>query len=260
MRTTQIDPGARVASTATLGVGVRVEFGAVIEDHVEIGDGCVIDYHAVVRSHVRMGSENHVHPNAVVGGAPQDLGYDPRELSYVSLGDRNVLREGVTVSRATVPGATTRVGSDCLLMNNAHVAHDCVVGDRVIMATGATLGGHVQVGTRAVIGGGAMAHQWCRIGAYAMVAGMVAVRRDVLPYTMLAGAPLMHYRANVLGLTRAGIEGERLSTVVEAVRRIRTGEPFDDLPEIAELTYLREWLAQESKRGRYGFVKPRRRG
>lgn len=255
MPATEIHPTAFVAPGAELGAGVSVGIGAVIEADVQVGDGCRIEHHAVVRSHVRLGSGCTVDAHAVIGGLPQDLKFDPRLVTYVEVGDGTVFREACTIHRATAEGGVTVIGSSCYFMNNTHVAHDCTVGDRTIFATGATLGGHVEVGERVFFGGGAMAHQFSRVGSYVMVAGLIAVRKDVVPFALVGGWPVLHYRINTIGLRRAGIENERLRLVSRAFRRLRDEQPLDDLPSTPELDYLRAWLAAESKRGIYGFFR-----
>ncbi|MDD5036188.1 MAG: acyl-ACP--UDP-N-acetylglucosamine O-acyltransferase, partial [Methylococcaceae bacterium] len=176
---TNIHPTAYVASGAKLGADVSVGPFAVIEDQVEIGEDCRIGAHAIIQPKVRMGSGNVIHPTAVIGGLPQDLAFDPNTETWVEIGDDNIFREGVSISRATQPGGATRIGSRCYLMNNSHVGHDCSVGDHTIFAGGATLGGHVQVGERVFLGGGVMIHQFCRIGSYAMLQGLAGINKDV---------------------------------------------------------------------------------
>lgn len=251
---TPIHPSAVIAAGARLGVGVRVGAGAVIEDDVEIGPDCAIGPAAVIHRGVRLGARNTVCAHAVLGGAPQDLGYDPAGEGRVEIGDGNVLREGVTVNRPTRAGGATRIGSGCYLMNNSHVGHDCTVGDRVILAPGVGLGGHVQVQSAAFLGGGAMVHQFCRIGALAMVAGLCPVVKDVLPFTMVGGARPRHYRLNLVGLRRAGIDGADLRSLSAAFRRLRARQPLDDLPATPQLQLLRDWLAAASPRGVLGFA------
>jgi len=243
-----VSPGAR------LGAGISIGPFAVIEDRVEIGDGCRIGAQAIIQSCVRMGRDNTVHPTAVLGGLPQDLAFDPRSDSWVDIGEGNVFREGVTVSRATRAGASTRIGNRCYLMSNSHVGHDCTVGDHTIFASGATLGGHVQVGDRVFLGGGVMVHQFCRIGSLAMLQGLAGINKDVLPFMMVAGRPGKHFRLNLVGMRRAGIDGERLQLVSAATRRLRNRQDLDDLPATPELTYLRAWLAADSKRGISSFI------
>lgn len=259
--TANIHPTAFIASDVNLGAGVSIGPYAVIEGPTEIGDGCRIESHAVIHSFVRMGRNNHVCPHAVIGGLPQDLGFDPFLETYVEIGDGNVFREGVTVSRATRKGGATLIGADNYLMNNSHVAHDCRLGDNNIFASGATLGGHVQVGDRVFFGGGVMVHQFCRIGSFAILQGLAGINKDVIPFTMVGGRPGKHYRLNLVGMRRGGIDGDRLKAVSTAYRRLRAKKSLDDLPDTPELAYLRRWLAEESNRhGTLGFVDIHGRG
>jgi UDP-N-acetylglucosamine acyltransferase len=220
---------------------------------VVIGDECRIGAHAVIHSHVSMGTGNAVHPHAVLGGLPQDLSFDPGQRTFLRIGDRNVFREGVTVSRATAPEGETRVGSDNYLMNNSHLGHDGCLGDHNILASGATLGGHAQVGDRVFFGGGVMVHQFCRVGSLAMLQGLAGINKDVIPFTMVGGRPGKHYRLNLIGLRRAGIDGERLRAISRAFRRLRSRDDLADLPDTEEINYLRGWLASGSKRGTLAF-------
>jgi UDP-N-acetylglucosamine acyltransferase len=255
-----IHPTAYIAPEAELGAGVAVGPFAVIEGPCMIGDGCRIEAHAVIHAYVRMGKNNRVHPHAVLGGLPQDLGFDPATETYLEIGDGNVFREGVTLSRATQKGGATRLGSGNYLMNGSHVGHDCALGDHNIFASGATLGGHVRVGDRVFFGGGVMVHQFCRIGSLAILQGLAGINKDVIPYTLVGGRPGKHYRLNLVGLRRAGVDGERLKTVSAAYRRLRNRQDLDGLPETPELAYLRGWLAGTSKRGgTLGFIEARGR-
>ncbi|MFU8895923.1 MAG: acyl-ACP--UDP-N-acetylglucosamine O-acyltransferase [Gammaproteobacteria bacterium] len=255
--TSSIHPSACVAPGARLGPRVTVSAGAVIEDDVEIGADCVIGAHAVIHRRVSMGERNQVYPHAVLGGQPQDLGFDPLTETRVAIGDDNIFREGATVNRATRAVAATRIGSGCFFMNNSHVAHDCVVGDRVIMATGVALGGHVTVEDGVFLGGGAMVHQFCRVGRLAMVMGLCAVVKDVIPFTMVAGARVRHFRLNTVGLRRAGIDREGLRVLSEAYRRLRRRASLEDLPMTPEVAHLKDWLAANTRRGIHGFAQPR---
>lgn len=249
-----IHPTAVIHPSAEIGPDSIIGPYAIIGEQVRIGRACRIEAHAVLASHVRMGDGNQVHPHAVLGGLPQDLSFDPTRGTWVEIGDQNVFREGVTVSRATFDGQATRIGNHCFLMNNAHVAHDCQLGDHNILATSATLGGHVQVGDRVFFGGGAMVHQHCRVGSFAMIAGVIGIRKDVLPYCLIGGTPVRHYRLNTVGLRRAGITGDAYKTLSLALRRLREKATLDDLPETAQLKALKAWLDAPSKRGIYGFI------
>lgn len=251
----RIHPSAAVAAEAVLGEGVRVGPLALIEAGVEIGPGCVVDIGAVICGGTRLGAGNRVHPYAVLGGPPQDLGFDPRQPSRLQVGDDNVFREGVTVNRATDATGVTMIGSGGYFMNGCHIAHDCRVGDKVVIANNVALGGHVELGEGVFLGGGAMIHQFCRIGALSIVSGLAAVRKDVLPYSMTAGNPARHFRVNLIGLRRAGIDGARLRAISQAFRRLRQGDR--ELAGLAgdDIERLRAWLAAPSSRGLCGFAR-----
>jgi UDP-N-acetylglucosamine acyltransferase len=251
---TSIHPSAYIAPGAQLGQGIVVGAFAVIESPVEIGDGCQIGAHAIIQDGVHMGQNNIIHPTAVLGGLPQDLGFKPETATWVEIGDGNTFREGVTVSRATQPGGATRIGSGCYLMNNAHIGHDCELGNHNILASNVALGGHVQVGKRVFFGGGAVVHQFCRVGSHAILQGLAGVNKDVLPFMMVGGRPGKHYRLNLIGLRRALIDGENLKAISAAIRRLRNKQTLDGLPDTAELEYLREWLKEGGKRGVLPFV------
>lgn len=200
--TAVVDPAARLAPDVRLGPY------AVIEGPAEIGPGCVIEAHATLVGEVKLGKNNRIGHGAVIGGWPQDLGFDAANTrSGVELGDDNVIREHVTIHRGTAPGSVTRVGNNCLLMAGAHVGHNARVGDGCILANSVLLGGYVEVGARAFLGGGSVFHQGVRVGRSAMVQGITAVSKDVPPFTIAA----VHNAVaglNVVGLRRGGFSPE----------------------------------------------------
>ncbi len=255
MSDTQIHPTAIIAPNAVISDGVVVEPYAIIKDHVEIGENSVIGPHAVIHDYVRMGSGNRIHAHAVIGDLPQDISFDPAMETWVEIGDGNTIREGVTIHRATNPGTPTRVGSNCFLMAYAHIGHDCQLGDGVIFASYSALGGHTEIGDNVVLGAAVAIHQFCRIGSYTMLAGFMGVRKDVLPYTMIAGDPARHYRLNTVGLRRAGVKGARYKALEAAYRAVRSGDKsLQEIESTPEVEHLREWLSAKSKRGLSGFL------
>ncbi len=191
---------------------------AIIEEGARLGAGCVIHAYAIVTRHAVLGDGVVVHPFAVVGGDPQDVRFDPATHSGVRIGEGTVIREYVTVHRATKADGWTEVGAGCLLMASSHVAHDCRLGDKVILANGVLLAGHVQVGAGAFVGGGALVHQFARIGEGAMIGGGAHVARDVPPFTMTTRRDEV-VGLNVVGLRRRGLPR---ATVEELKRAFRT--------------------------------------
>jgi UDP-N-acetylglucosamine acyltransferase len=250
----QIHPTAVVSDGVTLGEGVEIGPYAVIGVNVELGDGAVVGPHVVIHDLVRIAAGCRIHAHAVLGDAPQHLAYEG-ERTWAEIGERTTIREGVTIHRSMSPDSPTRIGSDCFLMAYSHVAHDCIVGDGVIITNNSALGGHVEVGERAVLGGGTMVHQFCRIGPYAMIGGMSGVRKDILPYSMVAGFPAQHYGLNKIGLRRGGVRGDRYAALEEAFRALRAGKHLPDQLRTEEVEYLREWLGARSKRGCAGFIR-----
>ncbi|MDF1583689.1 MAG: acyl-ACP--UDP-N-acetylglucosamine O-acyltransferase [Methyloprofundus sp.] len=252
--TQNIHPTAYIAEQAVLGKNITVGPFAVIENQVQIGDNCKIGAHAVVMPYTKMGSGNILHPHVVLGGLPQDTSFKETTVSWLEIGNDNVFREGFTAHRASEANGITLIGSHCFFMNNSHVAHDCRIGNNTIFANNVAVGGFVQVDDRVFMGGSVVAHQFCRIGSYAIVQGTTGLNKDVIPFCLIAGYPAKHYRLNTVGLRRAGITGERYKVISTAFRRLRKNESIDDLENTEEITYLKQWLAVKSKRGLHGFM------
>jgi UDP-N-acetylglucosamine acyltransferase len=252
----QVHPAAYVDPAAQLSAGVMVEPGAIVGPDVRVGEGTRIGSYARVTGWTRLGAHCQVHHCAVVGGPPQDLKYTGAE-SYVEVGDHTVLREFSTVHLAAEAGNTTRVGSHCLIMAYAHVAHDCQVGNRVILANGVQMAGFVTVEDWAIIGGLSVIHQFSRVGCHSMIGGASRVPQDVAPYIKLAGNPPRLAGLNAIGLERRGFSAETVAALeeaykllfrrklplVDAVARIRA-----ELPSLPEVEHLARF-AETSVRG-----------
>lgn len=251
-----IHPASFVDERAQLGVGVEIGPGAVVGPHVQVGDHTSIGSHALVTGWTRLGRECRLHHGAVVGSPPQDLKYSG-EASYLEVGERVVIREYATLNLATEPGATTRVGSDCLLMAYSHVAHNCQVGHHVILANAVQMAGYVVVEDWAIIGGGTVVHQFVRVGCHSMIGGGSRISQDVAPYVKTAGSPPRNAGINSVGLERRGVDKSAIDalerayrllfrqqlTVGEAVKRIR-----ETLPGTTETEHLARF-AETSARG-----------
>jgi UDP-N-acetylglucosamine acyltransferase len=236
---------------------------ALVEPGAELGADCVIHAHAIITRHCRLGDGVVVHPFAVLGGDPQDLKFDPATRSGVRIGSGTVIREHVTIHRATRPDGWTDVGSGCFLMVSSHVAHDCRLDDRVIMANAVLLAGHVHVGAGAFLGGGAVIHQFARVGDGAMVGGAARVANDVPPFTMVTERDEV-VGLNAVGLRRRGLPRATLSELKQAFRAVNV--PVGNMRELAaaELASGRYSSAEAHRYleffagGRRSFVRARR--
>jgi UDP-N-acetylglucosamine acyltransferase len=185
---------------------------------VKLGAGCIVESHVVIQGRTTVGAGNHLFPFCSLGQVPQDLKYRGEDSS-LELGERNVVREYVTMHVGTAGGGgVTRVGSDNLFMAHAHVAHDCQVGSRTIFAQAATLAGHVSVADWATIGAFSGIHQFCRVGAHAFVGGYTVATQDVLPFSKTVGNRACIYGPNLVGLTRRGFEAETVRAIRQAFR------------------------------------------
>lgn len=215
-------PTAIIHDSAKIGEGTSIGPGVLIEEGVGIGPGCTIAAYAVIRRGTRLGEKVRVDSFSVVGGDPQSLGFDPSTESYVEIGDRTILREAVTINRASTRGAATRIGADCFIMANAHVAHDCELKNGVVLANNVMLAGHISVGEKTFVGGGAGIHQFCRIGAHCMIAGNASITADVPPYVMAAERSEAH-GLNLVGLKRGGFEQREIRDLKRCYRAVFFG-------------------------------------
>lgn len=206
--TALVDARAAIDPTADIGPYVVIDGAAVV------GAGTRLGPYVHLAGDVVLGRDNVVHTGAVLGGAPQDLSYRGAPTG-VRIGDRNVFREHVEVSRATTLEHPTTIGNDCYLMGHAHVGHDCTVGDGVILADGAMLAGHVQVDARAFVSGNCVVHQYVRVGRLTMLRGGSRTSRDVPPFAIMDWTHTVR-GINRVGLRRAGLPADRIRALHRA--------------------------------------------
>lgn len=236
---------------------------ALVEEGARLAGGCIVHAHALIRRHCELGEGVVVHPFAVIGGDPQDLSFDVRTPSGVRIGARSVIREHVTISRATRADSFTEIGADCFLMAACHVAHDCRIGHHVVIANAVLLAGHVQVGDRAFLGGGAVIHQFCRIGEGVMIGGGARISRDVAPFTLTTERNAL-IGLNVVGLRRRGLDRKVLEEIKRAFHALDA--PVGNLRELATAALQTGTFTTAEARlfleffqsGRRGFVRTRR--
>jgi UDP-N-acetylglucosamine acyltransferase len=248
--TALIDPGARLAP------GVEVGPYTVIGAEVEIGPGTRIGPHAVLRGPTRIGRDNRIFQFASVGEDPQDMKYGG-EPTRLEIGDRNRIREYVTIHRGTVQDhSVTSIGSDNLFMAYTHVAHDCRIGDHVIMANAASLGGHVEIQDWAILGGFTIVHQFCRIGAHSFCAMGSVLTKDLPTYVTVGGHPALPHGINSEGLRRRGFSEQAIAAIKRAYRALYLGnlkldEALERLRELAatvpEVAPLADFVAERNR-------------
>jgi len=252
----KIDPSAIVGKNVELGKDVVIGPGAVLDGTIEVGDCVEIGAHAVITGHVSIGRESRIFTGAVIGSPPQDLKYRGQK-TFVCIGERNTIREYVTINPATDEGEETSIGSDNLIMAYSHIAHNCTVGNNTVLANNATLAGHVTIENNAILGGLVGVHQFCRVGALAIVGGHSKVCQDILPYSLADGHPARTYWLNSIGLKRNNFSPEAIAGLEKAFRfliRSRLNIPHavenikTEIPATPEITLLLNFIAT-SERG-----------
>jgi UDP-N-acetylglucosamine acyltransferase len=207
-----VDPRAEIAEDVSIGAFCSVG------PHVTIGAGTRLVSGVTLLGQVRIGADNTLYPNVVIGGDPQDISYRGTDTRVV-IGDGNIIREGVTINRASEKEeGVTWVGNDNFLMAGCHVAHDCRLGNRIIMANAALLGGHVHVHNNASISGGVGVHHYSTIGSYSFVGGLSRVQHDVPPYMLCEGAPARPRCINIVALKRNEFPPDVIDALAEAHR------------------------------------------
>jgi UDP-N-acetylglucosamine acyltransferase len=254
----EIHPTAVIDSNAKIGKNVSIGPYCCIGENVEIGDGVELKSHVVIDGQTLIGADSKFFPFASIGLPPQDLKYSGEE-SMLTLGERNIVREYVTMNPGTDGGGLeTRIGNDNLFMVGAHVAHDCIVGNNVIMANNATLAGHVTVDDYAIIGGLAAVHQFCRIGRHAMIGGMSGVENDIIPYASVLGGRAWLSGLNLVGLKRRGFSKDEIKSLRVAYRQLfaeegllseRIEDVAGQFSEVEGIMEIVEFMRAESQRG-----------
>ena len=200
-----IHPTAVIDPRAEIGDGVVVGPYSVVGPEVRLEAGVEIGNHVTLEGRVVVGPAARIGHLSVLGGPPQDVKYKPGTPSGVRIGARTVIREHITIHRATRAGDWTEIGEDCLIMSTTHIAHDCRVGAGAIIINCAGIAGHTHVGERATIGGYTGVVPFSRIGAYAYVGGYSKITQDIPPYMLADGMPALVHGVNVIGLRRAGV-------------------------------------------------------
>lgn len=226
-----IEPGARIHASAEIGPF------CVVGPKVTIGPGTKLMHGVTVTGRTTIGARNVIHPSCVIGGDPQDLKFKGED-STTSIGDENVIREGVTINKGTMTGGgTTQIGNRNMLMAMAHVAHDCIVEDNCILANAVLLAGHVRIESAAILSGWVVVHHFATVGQHAFIGGATRVNQDAPPYMIIQGMASEVRGVNHVGLKRRGFKAEAVACLREAYRIIwRSALPKPDaLAEVEKI-------------------------
>jgi len=253
--------GANIAATAIVHPQARVHpttvIGAycIVEDEVEIGPDNRLDPFAIVKRYTTLGEGNHIYSGAQLGTDPMDKKFREQNATYLRVGNRNILREYVNISRGTKPGAVTVLGDDNYVMSSVHIAHDCQLGSQITIGPSTSLGGYAEIEDHAFLSAGVGVHQFSKVGRLCMVAANTRVAQDVPPFLLVSHFDAAAHGLNLVGLRRAGASRETVSVLKQAYRLLyRSGltrkEALERIEALAtpEALHMVEFI-RSSKRG-----------
>ncbi len=251
-----IHPTAIVSARAALGAHVSIGPYSIIADDVVLGDEVEVGSHVVIEGPCEIGRGTRLYPFSSIGQAPQDLKYRG-EPTRLIIGERNTIREYVTMNRGTVGGGgVTSVGSDNLFMAQAHIAHDSRVGSHNVFANCSSLAGHVEIADHITLGAYVGVHQFCRVGSYAFIGGYSKIVKDALPYARTDGIDAKCYGANTVGLRRQGFTNEAIKQIQHAFHlllksKLNTTQALEQMKSemagIPEVAYLIKFIETSSR-------------
>lgn len=252
----KISPLAFIDPEAKIGENCEIGPFCFIDKNVTVGDNNVLMNSVTLLSGTRLGDGNTLFPGAVIGAIPQDLKFKGED-SIVEIGNNNRIRENVTIHRGTASTGKTIVGSNNLIMENAHIAHDCVFGNGIIMGNSTKLAGEVIVDDNAIISAVVLVHQFCRIGGYVMVQGGTRTSKDIPPFITAGREPVAFAGLNIIGLRRRGFSREVIDNISHAYRLIYQSELTvnaaiaairEEVPMSKEIEYIIDFVGN-SQRG-----------
>lgn len=253
----QVHPTATIHPTAVIGKGAQIGPYVVIGPEVSIGDRTVVGPHTQISRWTKIGQDNVIHHGVSIGAAPQDIRYKG-ERGEILIGDRNIIREFVTIHLPSGEGRQTRIGNDNFIMVHSHVPHNCEIGNQVVLGGYVGLAGHTQIEDQATIGGMAGVHQFVRIGRLAMVGAQSKIVQDIPPFMLAEGNPAEVRGINSIGLQRRGLSQEVVAEIKKAFKLIyETKQSTEKIVEelkkrlrpLEEINHLIAFLEKESQRG-----------
>jgi UDP-N-acetylglucosamine acyltransferase len=218
----QIHPSAVIAKDAELADDVFVGPNCIIESKATIGAGSRLEANIVIGKNVQIGKNNHLLHNCVIGTPPQVLGLNPDSLiGTITVGDKNTIREFVTIHPSMYPEKKTEIGSENLLMIGVHIGHDCIIENKIVMSNFVQVSGHCKIETGAWLSGMVLLHQFVTIGKWVYASGLAGINRDIAPFLLVSGHYPMRVRGvNKRGMIRAGLNEEQQKNVLHAYKKL----------------------------------------
>jgi UDP-N-acetylglucosamine acyltransferase len=249
---------AIISADAELGTGVQIGAYSIVGSDVQIGDRTIVEPHVIIEPGTIIGSDCRICSGAILGGPPQDRKYKG-ERSLLTIGDRNIIREYVTIHRATGEDAATSIGNDNMLMAYCHIGHNCTLGNGIMMANMVGVSGHVTIEDKVTFGGMVGVHQFVRIGKLAMLGGYSKVVQDVPPFMMADGRPMKVYDLNVIGLRRNGVPAGVRAGLKQAYKllyrsNLNLSQAIEMIENEIDPSTERDYLLEFVRNVKFGFA------
>ena len=247
---------AIIDKKAIISNNVKIGAYSIIGPNVKIDENTIIQSHVSIIGQTTIGKNNKIYPFASIGNDPQDMKYNG-EITKLTIGDNNIIREYVTINPGTLQGGgVTKIGNKNLLMIGAHIAHDCVLGNQIVIANNAAIAGHAEIDDNVILGGNCGVHQFTRIGKMAMIGGMTGVSRDVIPYGLSLGNRNYLNGINVVGLRRKKVSNKEIISLTNAYEEIFKTENLSenlsqlngDFKENSLIREVIEFISKDKKR------------
>lgn len=255
---TEIHHTAIIDKSIKLGENVSVGAYSIIGANVIVGDNSIIKYNVQIFANTTMGANNIVCSNVVIGEVGQDILADHRrknETCFAIIGDNNIFYPFSYINCGQHGDKITKIGSNCLFLGQSHVGHDSKIGNGCILSQSTILGGRVELGNYINVGGNTAIHQFCKIGDHAMIGAGITIRKDVFPFFLVAGNPILHYKLNRIGLIRQKFNDERLKKIEEIYKVLKKDIKADlsHLTKSEDLSCIEKYR-NKSTRGFYNFL------
>ncbi|MFN3604426.1 MAG: acyl-ACP--UDP-N-acetylglucosamine O-acyltransferase [Leptonema sp. (in: bacteria)] len=259
----EIHPTAIVSKKAELGKNIKIGPYTIIEEDVVIEDNTMIGSHCYIYSGTKIGKDNQIYSYCNLGGLPQDISFNPKTPTKLIIGEGNIIREYVNIHRATFVESATLIGNKNYIMGSVHIAHDCIIGNETILTHSSIFAGHVKIGNKVFVSGLVGVHQFCRIGDFAIIGGVVKIAQDVPPFMMVDGNPAQVVGINIVGLKRANFTEERKRNIKNAYKilyrkKLSISNALEvlkkEFTEDQDIQLLIEFI-ENSKRGIIGGVR-----
>ena len=228
----QIHPNSLITKEVQLGNNVKIGPFCYLSGDIKIDDNTELKSHITISGKTFIGKNNLFYPYSNIGCDPQDLKYKG-EVSELIIGDNNIFRENITISKGTLDGGMkTIIHNNNLFMTGVHIAHDCIIGNENILVNQVTLGGHVNIMNNVVVGGLSAIIQFVTIGSYSMIGGMSGIDKNVLPFSLVIGNRAKFRGINLVGIRRKNFDKSQITRINNIHNKYIDGVNFDENDKI----------------------------